>query len=110
VEHRVASDAGIGDHDVARPQVRLHSLEGFADLVAAGDVDPVGFGSVRSQAGLRFEEGSLEHVPQGDPRSLASEALRHGKTYAARRAGDDGDLVFESHAGPPSFARTLSLD
>ncbi len=95
--------AGIVDHDVDAAE----SLHGDVHhLVEFGFLGHVGLDADGVFADLACHPLRAAEVDIGDDdlRALLSEALGHPLPETGRRTGDDGDLVFQSHAGPVSDA------
>ena len=79
-QQRVARDAGVGDDDLDRAELRLDLGEGGVDRCGIGHVGADGEGSVRALAGAGGD---------GDAVALRHELLGDGEADAAVAAGDE---------------------
>ena len=95
-------DAGVVDEDVELAERLLHVGEHPLHCRRVGDVGGHGERLHTLQL-LRRLLGGLEHeIVDDDVRALGSEAERDRAADAATCAGDERDLVLESHAGARS--------
>ncbi len=108
LEERLADlDAGVVDEDVEAPEGgdggadEALGLRGDADVGAERDGLPAQLLDLRRD-GARFV--LLAVVVHGHVGALAREAQGDGLADAARAAGDEGGLAFESHRVPPSVS------
>ncbi len=95
----VARDACVVDENVDARKVGVDFLNEFRDGFVVGDIDGIRFG--RSRMGCVDFVGGLCGVgfgaaDDGDFRALTRKAKGDGVADSPARAGDDGDLVFES--------------
>ena len=88
--------AGVGDEHVDSGEPCGDLRDALVDLFFVGDVhgDAHGVGTQRFRRLLR-----ALHVGDGDAGALLEEPFGDGAAQPARRAGDDGDLAFQSHKG-----------
>ena len=98
----IAGEAGVVDQDVDAGEIGEDLLDERLHGGVVGDVHGVGLGQagvlrvdlIGGALGIRLRAGNHGHA-----RAFAGEAQGDGVADAAAGAGDDGDLIGESHKG-----------
>ena len=88
--------AGVVDHDVDAAEGVLGRIDHLVDLGADRDVGGDRDGRLADLAGDALGALGVE-IGDDDLRALFGETLRHAFAEPRRRAGDDGDLAFQTH-------------
>jgi hypothetical protein len=97
---RFVADAGVVDEDVQRPEEALGSIEHVLRVAGAADVGTPGAGHVlAAERRCRCLGSVAAQIDQQHLRALGDELARNACTEAGTGAGDDRDLVFQSHRG-----------
>ena len=95
-DRREIEDAGVVDQDVEAAEMRHSGGDGRVDRLLLRDVELDAEG-VRPEFGREGLRALLVQVRDDDLRAFLDVALRNRLADAARRAGDDGDLVRDLH-------------
>ena len=94
-----AADAGVGEEDVDRPVMALRLGDEMADVGFLGDV--AGDGDALDVLGDGVEAAGIAVGHDHALGAFPGVAPRDRLADAARRAGDDADLVFDFHSSLP---------
>ena len=103
-----AADAGVGEEDVDRPVLPLGLGDEMTDVGFLGDV--AGHGNALDVLGDGFQAAGVAIGHDHALGAFPGIAPRDRLADAARRAGDDADLVFDFHfILPIMLFRTASV-
>ena len=94
-----AADAGVGEEDVDRPVMALRLGDEMPDVGFLGDV--AGDGDALDVLGDGRETAGIAVGHDHALGAFLGIAPRDRLADAARRAGDDADLVFDLHSSLP---------